>query len=481
MPGGTDFQVLEVMILSGRTINNVIMLTKNLDPIVMGIDGYRSVIYLRTFILGLSIPTVTTIYHFFGLPGSLLSLAILIVLYIGAPSVYRHIAASNLDRELTALLLYLLPFSWSARSVADVLISLSRWRREPFKWTSKEASRLETILGMGKDPLSALSYLAETTPSRKLRDVLEIIVDSSKSGISKESTIADLASIAIEQVRSSWKNYVELAQLAAEASVALVLSIAVIVPIASMSSIGLWALQLPILFSALFTFVLLIYQPTLGLNLSRPWLRFLPAVAVILATVLMVLKPLASLTFLALTTILFEVIWRRFSSNFKRSLESFRRATDKARLGLPVAEDLQASRPLLGNVIDAMTEAVKIAGTLGVWKVMEKIYRTVREAIRSASDARSTSYILMGVSAIAPAISIYIVKSIMSISGSGNIPAFNLNAVAPEAIKWVLLSTPLGIMPSATLHRPRFPSLIPSLIATVLALWIVLKLALLPL
>ncbi len=456
------------------------VLKRDLDPLIVGPEVYRSIIKIRTVILGMVLPIFTITYKLLGLPSALIALALTITAYFTSPSLYRSIMASELDREIVALLLYILPFSWSPRSVADVFASLASWKKAPFKWSSKEALRLTTLLNMGKDPLSALGRLAETTPSKKLKEVLEIIVDTSRAGISKERTIESLASTTVEEIRSSWKNYTELAQIAAESSIALMLSIAVIVPIASMAGSALWLLQLPLLISIVFTVLLLVYQPTLGLNYSSSWIRFVPLVLVLVTTALLNENILYSIALLALFSIAIEVLWRRRSLNFKRALGNFRRAVDKARLGLPIVEELEKSRPLLGDVISAMVEAVKVAGTVGVWRIMDKVYGALREAIRSASEARSSSYILMAVSIMAPAMALYIVKAILSI-GNGSPMAIGMEGMSLEATKWILLSTPLSVMPASVLHRPRMPSLVPSLIAMLVSLLVIAKLALIPL
>jgi len=462
-----------------RDLSNL-LLKKDLDPLIVGPEIYRSIVKIRIVILGMIFPVFLTTYKVLGLPLALIALALTITVYFTSPSLYRSFIASELDREIVALLLYILPFSWSPRSVADVFAGLASWKRAPFKWSSKEALRLTTILNMGKDPLSALAKLAETTPSKKLKETLEIIVDTSRAGISKERTIESLASTTVEEIRSSWKNYTELAQIAAESSIALMLSIAVIVPIASMAGNALWLLQLPLLISAIFTLVLLTYQPMLGLNYSGTWIRFIPLILVLITTALLNVNVIYSIVLLVIFSILIEVLWRRRSLNFRRALNNFRRAVDKARLGLPIVEELERSRPLLGDVISAMVEAVKVAGTVGVWRIMDKVYGALREAIRSASEARSSSYILMIISIMVPAMALYIVKAILSI-GKGSPMVLGIEGMSLEATKWILLSTPLSVMPASVLHRPRMPSLIPSLIATLVSLLIIANLALIPL
>ncbi len=445
-------------------------LSQGADPILLGIEGVRLTVLLRLVVIVSAPVSGILLYTLAGPLYVVPAITVQMFIAMAAPRLYRVVVGSNIDRELPSLLLYLLPFSWSTKSVADVIVGLSGWRKPPFKWVSREAARLKLILDMGYDPVKALSVLAETTPSGRLRYILEMLVDASRTGLSREALASDLASTAIDEVRRSWSRYIEVARVSAEASVALIVAAAVLVPIAAFTGSGLSVLVLTTIVPALAGLALMLYQPELGLNASSSLPRLASLAAVFSAVVASLLQGgWAALAVLVPAAAAIEVLSFKAGRRSVRALVTLRKAVDRAKLGMPIEEELMASRPVLGRVVDALLEAVSVAGTVGVWGVMDRVYRAVSEAMRRAAEARLHALVLAGVSAIAPAIAMY---SITLLSGMSEGTFLDITGAAAMAESWIRAAAAVIPLPAAVLYRPRAPTLVPSIVSIATLMYI---------
>ena len=164
-----------------------------------------------------------------------------------------------------------------------------------------------------------------------------------------------------------------------------------------------------------------------------------------------------------------EVLSFKAGRRSVRALATLRRAVDRAKLGMPIEEGLMDSRPVLGRVVDALLEAVGVAGTVGVWGVMDRVYRAISEAMRRAAEARLNALVLAGVSAIAPAIAMY---SITLLSGMSEGTFLDITGAAAMAESWIRAAAAVIPLPAAVLYRPRAPTLVPSIVSIATLMYI---------
>jgi len=144
------------------------------------------------------------------------------------PTVWRVILGSGVDKELPAVLAYLIPYTRTPINIADLIAML---KGEGYFWTKFEASRLRFLLNLGYDPLTALKKLAETTPSRGLSEVLRDYINAQTLGVSRGQLTLILFKHAMDSIRDQWRSHIEFGRVVAEGVVAAVVSMAALAPL----------------------------------------------------------------------------------------------------------------------------------------------------------------------------------------------------------------------------------------------------------
>lgn len=438
---------------------------RGVRPSRLGVHGYMAVVKFR-LASTLAAPIVgIALYMLLGPPGFLGGLPLLAAA-AAAPSIYRYILASGLEREASALLAYLLPFSWTSKGLTDVLVTLQGWKGKPFRWVSREAERLAVKLRLGADPVSALEWIAETTPGKTLSAALRDYIHAVRLGVPKGLVTQRLLDRALEAVRSAWRSYVSLARAGAELAAALVVLVAALAPAAALASLNPAAISLILAAPAPLALILALSQPSLGMPQTHPAVRLAP-LAVAGASGVLVVKGLSlgALALLAAAGAAVEAYAASLRRLQFRAWSSLSRAIEKARLGLMVDDDLREAEPAAPGIVSALLESSRIAGSRGLTRALQGIYGVIAEA-RSLAKTYSWQSMLMSlVSAAAVAVAVYAVKALSELASvhaaQGLIDPTVINAVT----RILLATSPLAPLPAATAGRPWAPTLVPSLIA----------------
>ncbi len=443
---------------------------RGVKPSKLGVHGYKAVVKTR-LAASLAAPIVSvTLYLLLGAIGLLGGLP-LFAIAAAAPSIYRYMLASGLEREAPALLAYMLPFAWTSKGLVDVLASLQSWRGRPFNWVRREAARLAVRLRLGADPITALEWLAETTPSKTLAAALRDYTHALRLGVPRSAVAQRLLDRAIDAMKAAWRSYVSLARAAAETAAALTVLVAALAPAAALASINPSALSLLLAAPAALTIVLVAAQPSLGLPQTPLVLRIAPLAAAGLSSLLVALGSFyMALALLAAAALLVEAYARIVSSRQSRAWSSLSSAIEKARLGLIVEDDLREAAPVAPGVLDALIESSRIAGTKGLTKALQGIYGIISEARLLAKSYSVQSILMSIVAAAAAVIAVYAVGSLSQLAQAGH---GLIDPAMIQAIRGILLATsPLAPLPAAAASRPWAPTLVPSLAALVVTLYI---------
>ncbi|GAB6147569.1 hypothetical protein [Stetteria hydrogenophila] len=442
---------------------------RGLKPSTLGVHGYKAVVRAR-LIAALAAPVAGALLYAHAGPLGLLAVAPIVALAAAAPGVYRRLLAGGLEREAPALLAYMLPFSLTSKGLVDVVASLQAWRGPPFSWVRREAERLAFRLRLGADPLSALEWLAETTPSKTLSAALRDYTHALRLGVPRSSVAQRLLDRAMEAMRAAWRGYVSTAKATAEAAASLAVLVAALAPAAALARVDPSLLSFILAAPPALALVLAAAQPTLGLPQTSLALRVAPLAAAWLAGLLVAEGAgYAALAFLAVAAVAVEAYARAQSARQSRAWQSLARAMEKARLGLNVEEELADAEPVAPGVLSALLEASKTAGGKGLTRAIQGVYRVIAEA-RSLAKSYSTQFgVLALVSVASVAIAVYSIEAIAQLAGEG----YELvNPSVMAAVERILLATaPLVPLPAAAAARPWAPTLAPSLASLALALY----------
>ena len=442
------------------------------DPEIVGplaAPGLRKAsIYLNSLTLSSSIAAALA-SPFDPLLGAIILLAAISSLAAAQflPHLWRSILAQGIDKELPALLVYLVPYSSSPKYLADVIAALPRG---PFKWFTHEAARLKLLLDMGHDPLSALKRLAETTPSSRLRGILLEYTSLQAIGATSSMTTVKILERAIEMAREAWRGYVELSRAAVEIATAGLVSIVALAPLTGSTSMLVALIALLLASTGV---LLLLARPGIGDGVRS---KTIPAayLASIGAASLLAARGgvLAALALLASSTIALEAASLRLARREARALKSLRVAAEEARYGLDYMDDLEEAKPL-GGPISAVLEASRIAGSIGVGQALERLVRVLDEVLTYRKRAWTESIVLEGISMIAPVV---LAGAIVKLSALLQ-PTAPLPITVPQAgvdAPAILALAPLATVPATTFRRGYRPTPLTGLI-TLLLVWLALK------
>ena len=420
------------------------------DPAIVGPLAASKLRALIVILAGLAISSSisASITVFFSpLHGAVL-LACSIVflgLYHLLPSLWRAALASGIDKELPAVLVYLVPYSASPRYIADVIAGLPEGI---FKWFRHESSRLRLLMDMGLDPLTALRRLAETTPSRRLREVLVEYTSLQLLGAQSSEASIRLLDRAVALAREKWASFREVGRAVVELAASGLVSLVALAPLmdgaAGPVALGMGALLV------LAGIMLLASRPELG---DTP--RTLPGPTVFFGSTIagsaLALEGRLPLAVAALLVgaVIGELLHYKASKALRAAMRSLRVAAEKARLGLEYLSDLEGARPL-GAPVRAVIESSRIAGGIGVGQALLRLQRVVEEAAEQRSRAVSEAAVLEGVSMIAPLIMALALGRLARLFQQASpLPG----GAALLDMGSVLALAPLAVVPAAILRR----------------------------
>lgn len=442
------------------------------DPEVYGPGPSRVFRYVFKASIATSIATfaIATLAVLAGLLSPLALLLPLIppIASLKAPTVWRLILGSGVDKELPAVLAYLIPYTRSPINIADLIASLEG---ESYFWVRFEASRLRFLLNLGYDPITALTKLAETTPSRALAEVIRDYVNTQSLGVSRSQLTLLLFRHAMDSVRSQWRSHIEFGRLVAEGIVAALVSMVALTPLILLGG-GYPAILLiiPLVVAPAGALAMIATRPSLG-EYRLSYFELLLTLTVPVVAIMLNLKVSldAGLAYLVGMTIVVEAIALGFKRLNSMALIELRRAVEEARLGLLPEERMARAEKAAGGVLKSIVEASRVAGTMGLGEALNQILTLVEEARRHVKEASTQAAILALLSSVSIPITIYalgILKTSLAIG--------NLNMVNPEAVdslaRLLAATSPLIALPASILQRGWLISPIYPLIAQTLAM-----------
>jgi len=433
------------------------------DPEVYGPTGARLLGRLRLALLALaalSAPAALLDYRLALLP------AALAVASYAAPALWRRLLGSLIDREVPAVLAYMLPFAAVTGYIADLVAGLAESRA--FRWARLEGERMKLLLNVGYDPVTALKVLVETTPSSALRDALIDYIYVQRVGASRSSVAIVLLRSALESVRSQWRGYQQIASLVADATLTLVVASALVAPLAAFAGDpGMAALAAlsPVVAAPLGVALLLGFRPSMGdPRPPTPVFVAFAAAPVALAAATAIAGPWKALAAGAVAALALEYAARIYDDRGRRALNTLKMAAEAARYGQDYQDLLKKAEALATGFVKAFIEASARAGRIGVGEALDYVYRVVMEARSQASSLKGHAVALAVIAAATPAIVILVLEIIEALSRAAG--PFMPSAMDFTWIEYlVAVTAPLLAMPAAVLMRPWTPSLVPSLAA----------------
>ena len=379
---------------------------------------------------------------------------------------WKSALSSGIEGELPALLSYLLPYSHTPRHIIDLLSEVPEGL---FKWFRHEARRLRVLSKLDSDPLSVLKRLAETTPSKKLREVLIDYVVAHQLGAPRSQITLTLLNHAINAARAAWRSHMDLARGVVELTTASIVAMATMAPLSllvggeALVLAGL-ALLVPLLGSAF----LLATRPQLGDY--RPN-KLVPAfiIASTLASALLAGtgSTKEALVIIGAAAIVSEIVWLRASRSEALVLRSLRYAAEEARFGKSFEKALDAASRVSGKVARAVIEAARIAGRIGVGDALSRLYRVVEESVFVRRQARGQALVLLTVTPLAVLIGAYAVKIVLTALSTATVYQVLAGSPLPAARPLVSVFSAMAViapLPGAILLRGWVPTLVPSLV-----------------
>ncbi len=389
------------------------------------------------------------------------------------PAIWRSILGSGIDKELPAVLAYLIPYTRTPINIADLMAML---RGEGYFWFKFEALRLRYLLNLGYDPLTALKKLSETTPSRRLSEIIRDYVSIQSLGVSRSQLTLVLFKHAMDSIKDQWRSHIEFGRVVAESVVAVVISIVALSPLILLGGgYPVLLVMIPAIVAPAGAIAMLATRPSMGeYRLSYFELLLTITVPFIAVVINFKVSLEAGLAYLAGMTIVVEAIaigFRRLSATAMREL---RLAAEESRLGLIPGDRLARAERAAGGIVKAIVSASSIAGTMGVGEALNHILALIEEAQRHAKSASLQASILAILSAISMPIAVYGLNMLYNA-----IKTSSLNLADPTLISnmtWLIaVTSPLIALPAAVLQRgwlisPVYPLLTQALTMVVLIL-----------
>ena len=427
-------------------------------------------IFKYFYILSLLASTLSPLVAFVNpVLGLLLALTALVELALPNITIatWRRMLAGGLDRETPAVLTYLLPYASGPKYLADVIVGAPR---DHFTWLRWEADRLEYILKLGHDPLSALRELARTTPSKKLREALLDYVNTHELGAPRSQVTMRLLERALAEARGQWRGYIELAKGIIESVVALTMSLVVLAPIGFMASKDLAPLALiPAILSPVGALALISMRPAIGEGDTGGEIPLLAVAGAFASTIAFFTAGWKiAVAILAILTIIVEYRSHLAFRAEEKATMVLREIAVGARYGRFTHERITEALPAASKVLRALVSALTYAGKLGVSEALINVYRVLEEAREARLSSKGQGLVLTGVAVLTPPVSIYMINMLANLAKGGE--ALGITSNPQSLAVYLAAASPLIPVIGAALWRGRKLSLIPSLTALVLSL-----------
>ncbi len=373
---------------------------------------------------------------------------------------WRSILANGIDREMPALLAYLLPYTHTPRYIVDLLANLPP---TAFRWSSREAERLRLMLASGDDPNNVLKRLATTTPSRRLSRALTDYLAAQTLGAPRSQVTMTLLSHALDTIRDSWRKYTELGRTISEAVVTVVIALAALTPITLLAGSGIAAVAALALVAPLAGGIaLLIARPSMGEPKPGP-LVILLGLAAPLAAGALAYKGLHAhaIALLLLAAAPLEYAWARTSRSLVEAARSLRLAAEATRYRGDYEAYLEEARRVAGPLVEALAEAMRVAGKLGASGALQGIAQVLEEAARSLQGVRGPALLLASLAVASVVIGVYTVEIIEEAASEAGL------ATGSGVARVLAAVAPIAPLPASILHRGGAPSMIPSIAALI--------------
>ncbi|MGC9182349.1 hypothetical protein [Caldisphaera sp.] len=387
------------------------------------------------------------------------------------PEIWLKILNNGIEYELPSLLAFLIPYASTTRNLIDLLLTMPDSLK--LKYIKKEIERLKIILNFTQDSRKALSKLGETTPNLRFKRLIVDYVQSEYMGTSKNKIAMLLYKYAIYGIRDGWKNYIELGKEFVEISIGIILSIGVlaILILFNGSNLLFIVLVFGLFFIPLISILLLLLRPKIGEPQDNYFVEILSIVFPLISS-FFILKSMVyfSLIPLIIGSIILEFYYRETEKRIDIALSNLRTASEKAKIGKRFDVELNRAKLLANNIIQAILESEKIAGKIGVSNAIEGIRLIIEESRRLSNSIKAQSIFMMSIAIISPLISIFAINIISStFLNSYQFIPINYNMFSFSKIIIASLS-PLTVLPISILYRGKIPTLIPSLLSTLLVI-----------
>jgi len=385
------------------------------------------------------------------------------------PEIWLKILNNGIENELPSLLAFLIPYAFTTKNLVDLLLSMPDSLK--LKYIKKEINRLKTILNFTQDSRKALSKLGETTPNLRFKRLIIDYVQSEYMGTRKNRITALLYKYAIYGIRDRWKNYIELGKELVEISIGIILSIGMlaILILFNGSNLLFIVLVFGLFFIPIISVLLLLLRPKIGEPQDNYYIETLSIIIPLISSFLILKNMLYfSLIPLIIGIPIIEIYNKKIKEKIDIALLNLRSAAEKAKIGKRFDLELSKAKILANNIIQAILESEKIAGKIGVGNAIEGIRLIIEESRRLSDSIKAQSIFMMSIAVISPLISLFAINIISNtFLNSNQLIPINYSMIYFSKIIIASLS-PLSVLPVSILYRGRIPTLIPSLISTLL-------------
>ncbi len=377
-----------------------------------------------------------------------------------------RITGYRVDKEIPALLAYLLPYTYTPRHMADLLSSVPR---SLLPGSHREAERLRAMLDSGLDPQTALKRLAETTPSKALREIILDYLHVTVLGASRSQTTMLMLQAAMERIRRQWTGFMQMARATTEAMATISIAVAALSPVMILTGAQPALLAVLLVAPPVAALTLSLSRPSIGEPSSTPHVVASLLVASIAALAVYTGHALHALILLAVAAVVGEILGWRDGKRVKRLIAVLKKSADDAKYGGDYEGSLREAKPLAPALIEGLLTASRKAGKMGVGNALSSVHRIFYEAWSLGREMASQSWILAAVVVASMGIASFSVVFLEE--AASGMPEGLYNSIDASGLKNLIYAmSVLAPLPAAVSARPRPPSLLPSLISLVLVL-----------
>lgn len=443
------------------------LLMVGISPGVTGVTLYRRIHGIAALAAGVLLASplllaAAILVH----PAFILPLLILPPLPRLIAGLDARLTGYRVSKEIPALLAYLLPYTYTPRHMADLLSSVPR-RLLPGSY--REAERLRAMLDSGLDPQSALKKLAETTPSKELREIILDYLNVTMLGASRSQTTMLMLQAALERIRRQWNGFMHMSRATTEAMATISIAVAALSPVMMLTGTQPALLAVLLVAPPAAALTLSLSRPSIGEPGSTLHVTATLLVASLAAALVYMGYTLHAVIILAAAAVIGEVAGRRDGERVKKLIAVLKKSADDARYGGDYEESLREAKPLAPALIEGLLTASRKAGKMGVGSTLSSVHRIFYEAWSLSRDMASQAWILAVV--IVASMGIASFSIVFLEDAVSTIPGGIYTGIDASAFKSLIHAMAvLAPLPAAVSARPRPPSLIPSLASLLIVL-----------